>query len=57
MCQCKKLHKCAMTVVFVNPVHKLRCQINPTFCRAKVTDGNKPKTVIIFVQSGPKGCK
>ena len=22
-----------------------------------MTDGNKPKTVIIFLQSGPKGCK
>ena len=38
-------------------IFMLRCQINPTFCRAKVTDGNKPKTVIIFLQSGPKGCK
>ena len=35
----------------------LRCQINRTFWRAKWTNGYKPKSVIIFVQSGPKGCK
>ena len=33
----------------------LRCQINPTLCRAKVTDGNKPKTVIFFYRVVLKG--
>ena len=38
-------------------VNILRCQINWTFWHAKVTDGYNLKTVIIFVQSVPKGWK